>query len=262
MTGVPLRLSASLNNEDVSNLPPCVGPSRSTSIYKNRQAPRFIEDTKMQRRKRFFLGLLFFFVVLPACESDPNENLAREHMNQGRILLAKGEIASSINEFQEALRLTPNSEVAHTQLGMALAGRGDIAAALTEYRTAISLHPDSDTLQQYGILMASSGNLDGGIAAFRSALELQPGDPRLHYNLGMALRDKGDVDGAMDEFRQVLRFKSNDSEARYQLGLALKTKGLREDALRELREVDRETPDKPVNHKFLELVRKSLAELE
>src|SRR5207253_2258371 len=99
------------------------------------------------------------------------------------------------------------------------AGRGDIAAALNEYRTAISLHPDSDTLQQYGILMASSGNLDGGIAAFRAALELEPRDPRLHYNLGMALRDKGDVDGAMDEYRQVLRFKSNDSEARYQLAL-------------------------------------------
>jgi tetratricopeptide (TPR) repeat protein len=110
--------------------------------------------------------------------------------------------------------------------------------------------------------LASSGNLQGGITAFRSAIELQPADPRLHYNLGMALKDKGDVGGAIDEFRKVVLYKSTDYEARYQLALALKEKGLRDDALQELHVVIRETPDKPANQKFLDLVRKSLATLE
>lgn len=263
MKRVLLRLSESVHDGDHSNATRCAWPSRWTSIY-NRQGPSFTGrvDGKAQQSKIFHLVLLLFLSTLPACQLDPNENLATEHVNQGKILFAKGEIASSINEFQEALRLTPRSAVAHTQLAMALAAKGEISGALNEYRTAISLHPDSDSFQQLGILLASSGNLDGGIAAFRSALELQPLDPRLHYNLGMALRDKNDLEGAIDEYRQVLRFKSTDAEARYQLGLALKEKGLREEALRELREVDRETPDKPVNRKFLELVRKHLAELE
>jgi Flp pilus assembly protein TadD len=236
----------------------CVGRLRSPSVYK-RQTTLWGET---RRNKIFCLVLLFLFSVLSACESNPNENLATEHMNQGKLLLSRAEIAPAINEFQEALRLTPNWAVAHAQLARGLAAKGDISGAVTEYQTAVSLHPDSETFQQLGILLASSGNLQGGIAAFRSALQLQPADARLHYNLGMALRDNGNVDGAIDEYRKVVLYKATDYEARYQLGLALKEKGLREDALHELHLIMRETPDKPGNQKFLDLVRKSLATLE
>jgi Flp pilus assembly protein TadD len=232
---------------------------RSASIC-GTQASRLLEGL-MSRHKLLCLVLLVFS-GLTAWESNTSEDLATEHLNQGKLLLAKGDVSPSINEFQEALRLTPNSAVAHTQLAKALAAKGDIPGALTEYQRAVSLNPDSETFQQLGILLATSGNLEGGITAFRSALQLQPADARLHYNLGTALRDKGDVDGAIDEYRKVVLYKSTDYEARYQLGLALKEKGLREDALRELHVIIRETPDKPSNQKFLDLVRKSLATLE
>lgn len=236
----------------------CAGRRRSPSVTKRQTT--LLGETRLNQI--FCLVLLFLFSVLTACESNSNEELATEHVNQGKLLLSRAEIAPAINEFQEALRLTPNWAVAHTQLARALAAKGDISGAMTEYQTAVSLHPDSETFQQLGILLASSGNVQGGIAAFRSALQLQPADARLHYNLGMALRDKGDVDGAIDEYRKVVLYKATDYEARYQLGLALKEKGLREDALHELHLIIRETPDKPGNQKFLDLVHKSLATLE
>ena len=231
---------------------------RSASIC-DKQSSRLLERL-MARHK--ILCLVLLLSALTACESNPSEHLATEHLNQGKELLARGDVAPSINEFQAALRLTPNSAVAHTQLAKALGAKGDISGSLTEYQRAVSLHPDSETFQQLGILLATSGNLEGGITAFRSALQLQPADARIHYNLGMALRDKGDVDGAIDEYRKVVLYKSSDYEARYQLGLALKENGLREDALHELHVIIQEMPDKPSNEKFLVLVRKSLATLE
>jgi eukaryotic-like serine/threonine-protein kinase len=235
-----------------------LGFRSASSVYKRQTT--LLGEARLN--KIFCLVLLFLFSVLTACESNPNEDLATEHVNQGKLLFSRGEIAPAINEFQEALRLTPNWAVAHAQLARALAAKGDIPGAVTEYQTAVSLHPDSETFQQLGILLASSGNLQGGITAFRSALQLQPADARLHYNLAIALRDKGDVDGAIDEYRKVVLYKSTDYEARYQLALVLKEKGLREDALQELHVVIRETPDKPANQKFLALVRNSLATLE
>ncbi len=210
----------------------------------------------------YSMALLCLLTMLTGCETNPNEELARKHLSQGKLLLARGEVATSINEFQAAVQLTPASSDAHSHLAMALGAKGDISGAVTEYRKAVNLHPDSETLQQVGILLASSGDLEGGILAFRSALELQPADARVHYNLGMALKDTGHMDEALEEFRQTLRYKSTDSEARYQLGLTLKDKGLREDALQELQTVLRQTPEKPINAKFLALVRKSVGSLE
>ncbi|HEY3197200.1 MAG TPA: tetratricopeptide repeat protein, partial [Nitrospirales bacterium] len=99
--------------------------------------------------------VLLIFSALTACDSNPNENLATEHMNQGKLLLARGDVPLSINEFREALRLTPDSAVAHSELAKALAAKGDISGALNEYQKAVNLHPDSDTFQQLGILLAS-----------------------------------------------------------------------------------------------------------
>ena len=217
---------------------------------------------RIQPNNMWSTALLCLLGMLAGCETNPNEELARQHLSQGKLLLARGEVATSINEFQAAVQLTPASSDAHSHLAMALGAKGDISGAVTEYRTAVNLHPDSETLQQVGILLASSGDLEGGILAFRSALELQPADARVHYNLGMALKDRGHIDEALEEFRQTLRYKSTDYEARYQLGLTLKEKGLREDALQELQAVLRQTPDKPVNARFLALVRKNIESLE
>ena len=63
------------------------------------------------------------------------------HNNLGTVLLRRGRTAEAITQFQEALQLKPDFEVACYNLGTALAERCQLDEAIVQFQKAVELDP-------------------------------------------------------------------------------------------------------------------------
>ena len=62
------------------------------------------------------------------------------------MLLVTGRTSDAIDEYKEALRITPNSADAHNNLAAALAQMGQVSEAIQQLKAALRINPsDVDT---------------------------------------------------------------------------------------------------------------------
>lgn len=150
---------------------------------------------------------------------------------------------------REALRLNPDSEMAHIVLGLALGGKSDWDAAAAEDREALRLNSKDDYGHAYlGVSMGGKHDWDGEIAEEREALRLNPNNDFARANLGAALVNKGDWDGAIAENRKVLDLNPNNDVAHANLAVALGNKGDADGAIAEYRKALSLNPDNDLAH--------------
>ena len=150
---------------------------------------------------------------------------------------------------REALRLNPDSEMAHIVLGLALGGKSDWDAAAAEDREALRLNSKDNYAHAYlGVSLGGKHDWDGEIAEEREALRLNPNNDFARANLGAALGNKGDWDGAIAEDRTAVRLSPNLATAHGNLGVALKSQGNMEGAIEEYRAALRLDPNDDGTH--------------
>lgn len=83
-----------------------------------------------------------------------------------------------------------------------LATRGEIPEARFQFEQAIRLKPDSaEARLDYGRLLADQGELAAGIRQFESAVRLKPDLWRAHFELGMALGRSGNPAAATEQMK-------------------------------------------------------------
>jgi Flp pilus assembly protein TadD len=63
-------------------------------------------------------------------------------------LIRTGATVEAAEHFREAVRLSPNSVMAHTNLGGALALLGRVAEARAEFQTALRIMPEHEPARQ------------------------------------------------------------------------------------------------------------------
>jgi tetratricopeptide (TPR) repeat protein len=176
-----------------------------------------------------------------AVASNPNAWLARN--NLGRVLLGEGHAGEAAVEFQEALRLEPDSPEAHANLGNCLAAQGFAADALREYAAALAIDPGfAGAHYDLGLLLLRSGRRDEAAGEFRTTVKLDPGHAAAHNNLGLALAGSGKLSEAMDEYRLALGLNPRLPEAHLNLGNAFFRMGRLDDAVAQYREALRIDP--------------------
>lgn len=102
--------------------------------------------------------------------------------------------------FREALRVTPDNFMAHTNLGAALAEEQKFDEAFAHYQAAIRLHPTyPEALSNMGSALARRGYYLEAIPYFKKALTERPGFLSARYNLGLALVSSGQlVEGSLE----------------------------------------------------------------
>jgi protein O-mannosyl-transferase len=193
------------------------------------------------------------------------------HSNLGNILASTGHPEEAVAEYEEALRLVPDSAGFHYDLANALVQLGRIPEALAEYAKAIQLKPDyapaegslarvlagqgrrAEAVPHYeaairllpgdaeaelnlGALLGQMGRLPEAIVHLEVGLRLRPDFPEGHNNLGNALAAAGRMPEAIDQYREAVRLRPDYREARYNLSIALRNAGRMEEALREYRQ--------------------------
>jgi tetratricopeptide (TPR) repeat protein len=177
-----------------------------------------------------------------ALESTENNYVA--HNNLGIALLNKGQLDEAIRQYQEVVRLTPDSPEAHYNLGIGLGRKGKIDEAISQYEEAIRLKSDYvEPHNNLGNALLSKGQIDEAIRQFQEAIRLQPDSPEAHYNLGTGLGRKGKIDEAIRQYEEAIRLKSDYAEPHNNLGTCLAMKGNIDEAIRQFQEAVRLTPD-------------------
>ena len=96
-----------------------------------------------------------------------------------------------------------------------LATRGEIPEARFQFEQAIRLKPDSaEARMDYGRLLADHGELAAAIRHLETAVRLQPDLWRAHFELAMALGRSGNAGAAREQL--TIAANGSDPEVRAQ----------------------------------------------
>ena len=129
--------------------------------------------------------------------------------------------ADSITIFEQAVKATDGSWVAHSNLGKALTDSGRSAEAFKHYAAAVRYNPNSAHAHlNFGSGLLARGKIDEAIEHFRQALQLVPNFPEVHNNMGLAMVRSGKIEAAINYFQQALSLNPNFANAAKNLKLA------------------------------------------
>jgi tetratricopeptide (TPR) repeat protein len=120
--------------------------------------------------------------------------------------------------------VTANPDVGrlHDNLGSLYWQGGDTAAAEHEWNTALLLDPDDEVaFTQIASLRTQEKRYSEAVALFQKAIRLRPTFAMAHLGLGDTDADVGDGTGAESEYREVVRLAPADARARNLLGQLL-----------------------------------------
>ena len=110
------------------------------------------------------------------------------HSNLALALYRQGQMAEAILSLQRAAELDPSNADAHYNLGVLLKEAGRFKEAIAAYRRALNLDPEvAEAFNNLGILLCEQGRLGEGIDAYRMALSVQPNYWETLLNLGTEL---------------------------------------------------------------------------
>ena len=118
-----------------------------------------------------------------------------------------------------ACKSAPPEAGALADSGIAAVRRGDSATALQRYDEAIKLNPNyARAYRLRGDILRNRGDIDGAIAAYDQAINHKADDAGVFYDRAYVYQMKGDYDRAIQDFDRAIALKSNHA-------LALKNRG-------------------------------------
>jgi Flp pilus assembly protein TadD len=147
---------------------------------------------------------------------------AEVHGNLGVVLLKLNRHEEAVAVYSAAVRLQPDSAQAWCNLGVALRSTGQPRLAIDAYNRAIALLPESaEAHMNLGVALDAAGERENAIAAYRRAIAIDPNLANAHYNLANALADNDDPQAAVDAYRQAILLRENFVAAHSNLGKTL-----------------------------------------
>ena len=104
--------------------------------------------------------------------------------------------------YRQVLQQTPNHADAHINLGRILHERGELAAAETHYVRALGLRPNDPTASfNLGVVIEDQGRHEEALAAYHRAIEADGGNADAHYDAARLYDLLGDYGAALRHLR-------------------------------------------------------------
>lgn len=126
------------------------------------------------------------------------------HQERAQKLLDENKLTESLNEFNLALKLNPNSAEIYNQRAVVYIHLKKQHLSLSDFNKAIELDPD------YAYRYASRayardffGDINGAIEDYYKAVELDPTDAVANNNLGILLEKKGYQEKAQNHYKKA-----------------------------------------------------------
>jgi tetratricopeptide (TPR) repeat protein len=163
---------------------------------------------------------------------ETQQRLPVDFYNRGIAYAAKDQYDSAIEDFDHAIRLSPNDAGAFVARGRAYALKNQYDRAIEDFDHAIRLSPfGARAFVVRGIAYAAKNQYDRAIEDYDRAIRLNPNDARAFVFRGVAYSSKGvtacrpaswppcasaiaQCDRAIEDFNQAIRlFNPNDAMA-------------------------------------------------
>jgi len=180
-------------------------------------------------------------------------NSAMAHMLYGLALARLNKLEKAISSFDKAIELDPSLPDARLNRGIAYAAAGKIAEAEQDLRKAI-LDDPKDTrpiIALAGLFLQNENKLDEALRLAKDAISIAPDDPSCRIFLARVLKRKKDYDGAIKELRAVVDSAPNWDEPRVALGVTYEAAGKLDMAEAEYRKLVELMPNDPDVHLVL-----------
>ncbi|MFH0771624.1 MAG: tetratricopeptide repeat protein [Candidatus Omnitrophota bacterium] len=159
----------------------------------------FIKRLEFRRPAAVFIGALFllFFSGITftysenyrdrikfwnnAVKTSPQSPLA--HKNLGAMYYLDGLMDKAETEYKKSLQLNPMEPMVHNNLGLIYAKRGKLNEAEAEYKKEITINPEYDDVYfNLGLLYYGQGKTKEAERLWRKTLQINPDYPGIRYN--------------------------------------------------------------------------------
>jgi tetratricopeptide (TPR) repeat protein len=178
---------------------------------------------------------------------------------KGNILVADQSYKESIESYEKASELKPDSYETWSNRGISLDELGRNEEAIESYEKAIELKPDSyEAWYNRGISLDELGRNEEAIESYEKAIELKPDDHQTWSKRGNSLYRLGRNEEAIESFDKAIEFKPDDDDAWSLRGILLSKLGRKEEAIASYKKAIEIKPDL---HEVLSLQGISLSEL-
>jgi tetratricopeptide (TPR) repeat protein len=160
-----------------------------------------------------------------------DKNIAKAYFIKGFAFKEEGDTGKAISSFQTAAEVKPDYYDAYIQLGNIFAVRKD-KLSLQYYNNAIKIRPQStEALYNRGLLLQNVGQIELAENDYNTIIKIDPTYADAYYNLGfIELSMKEDYKAAIKQFTNAINANNNYAEAFYNRGLSYELLGDKEAA--------------------------------
>lgn len=138
---------------------------------------------------------------------------------RGSEYMKKGSFELAIQEFQQAMRIRPDTQTKE-DLAKVFNAAGRFQEAKKEYQMIIAAHPTANNYFGLGLAHARTDSYIEAENYFRKAIELKPELAEAHFNLAVVFAKTGRLKETIQSLNDAIRINPKHSEAHYRLGLA------------------------------------------
>ena len=154
----------------------------------------------------------------------PSTNLfdsATTYCNLGLACAGIGRLSEAIQDYDKAIALNPDYDLAYNDRGLACAKMGRLAEATHDYSKAISLNPDyAQAYESRGIAYGRSGRLEEAMQDFDRAIALDSDYAEAYYNRGNIRLDAARNSEAVADYDEAIALKPDFAIAYYNRAVA------------------------------------------
>ena len=155
---------------------------------------------------------------------DLTPDLAAAHLDLALALASSYDLPAALVQTSEAVRLAPQSGVAHSYRGRILFDLGRSTDAQPEFETACRLDPQlSEPRYFLALIDKNEGKLPLAASLFEETVKLQPRNVMAWYMLGQSLEQESEPAKAQAAWRHAIAIDPNFTQALFSLARALRS---------------------------------------
>lgn len=170
------------------------------------------------------MGELSEGLALLQKEAELAPDLAAAHLDLALALAAGYDLPAALVQTSEAIRLAPQSGVAHFFHGRVLYDLSRSDEARSEFETACRLNPRMPEPRYFlALISKQEGKYPQAASLLEETVKLQPGNARAWFMLGECLEHESNIDKALEAWRKAIAIDPKYSQALFSLARALRS---------------------------------------
>jgi len=173
-------------------------------------------------------------------------SLAYVYRIRGDLYYGTGYFDLAIKDFDSALKINPEDEVALNNRGSTWFAKKDYDRALQDYSESLKINPENGQIyHNRSLILLEQGNYELSIRNSSEAIRLNPENYYAYINRGSAQFGLGEIENAIADYTKAISINPNNSDAYYNRSLVWLEKQELPHALHDSREAIRLNPNDP-----------------